>query len=240
MTFHCPTPPESIAQTVALLPRGRAWGADNGSPEPFIEGSREGSTIWRYFATVGTVRNYLETRLCALRLEFWCQTIAETREQWLREYGLPDPCDAYPDLCTKVAAIGGTRCENYAEVAARLGWTVDCVEGNVACGAQADCAQADCAQSANLPPPNRIEIIVDIEASPAFTGRYFTQPYADCMQADLPLACLPDIGPLQCVLERIVHAEIDIVYTLIPPATYLMVDADTHFADEAGDLLTAE
>jgi hypothetical protein len=29
----------------------------------------------------------------------------------MAEYGLPDGCDPFPDLCTKVAAIGGTRCE---------------------------------------------------------------------------------------------------------------------------------
>src|SRR4051812_19380625 len=124
--MRCPTLDEITTAVLSLLPRGRAWQTNEGLPRPGFEPAfnpkafqsdafqttREApSILWQYWRSFAVVVDYLTQRLCALRLEFWCQTLNETHDGWMTEYGLPDECDPFPDLCTKVAAIGGTRCE---------------------------------------------------------------------------------------------------------------------------------
>lgn len=224
--LRCPSIAESIASTLALLPSGRAWQSREGGPTPFHDAAfdpaafdpaafdattKPGTILYRFWAAIGAVRNFIETRLCALRLEFWCATMSETRDQWMKEYGLPDACDPFPDLCTKVAAIGGTRCEYYQEVAARAGWSITCsdVDG---CGDMAGCALAGDAIAGPGFHYATLLITVDLQNSPAFTGADETPPLAGVFLAGLSAACPPDISPLMCVIERIVHAEILIEY----------------------------
>jgi hypothetical protein len=226
--FHCPTFIESFLATAALWPRGRAWPVNDGGttvsnyitwlaalvglpkswPTGFVQAG--------YTAAIAAVRNYIETRLCALRLEFWCQTQSETTDQWMIEYGLPDSCDPFPDLCTKVAAIGGTRCEYYAAIAARMGWTIDCAAYLNDCGAQVGCAYVGCDQVGPLPTLGVIlQINVYLAQSPAYTGPIGVLPFVGNFEAGLGLDCDPDITSLQCVLERVVHAHMQIVYSII-------------------------
>jgi hypothetical protein len=144
--FECPTLEQSIDATAQLLPRGRAWPANDramlprflawlgslsGIPSLDDWSDNPGFTQMGFVAALGAVRNYLETQLCALRLEFWCATQTLTNDLWMAEYGLPDDCDPYPDLCVKVAALGGRRCELYQELCAANGWIIECspVEG---------------------------------------------------------------------------------------------------------------
>src|SRR2546421_695582 len=129
--MRCPTRDEILNSALALLPQGRAWQSNEGGPAVgydigFDPGGyqdngfqaifRQGSILRRFWKSVAGLFSFLNDRLCALRLEFWCATHVETHDLWMAEYGLPDACDPFPDLCTKVAAIGGTRCEYYAEV----------------------------------------------------------------------------------------------------------------------------
>jgi hypothetical protein len=140
--FTCPTLEQSIDATAQLLPTGKAWPANDRSVMPrFLSwlgalvgiptkddwADNPGFGQMGYVAAIGAVRNYLETQLCALRLEFWCATETLTNDLWMQEYGLPDDCDPYPNLCVKVAALGGRRCELYQELCAANGWTIDCV-----------------------------------------------------------------------------------------------------------------
>ena len=126
--MRCPTLDDTTSALLALLPRGRAWQTNEGVPMPgqeigfappgfnndaFSTVETKPSIIWQYWRSVAVVFQYATERLCALRQEFWCQSASETRDEWMVEYGLPDACDPFPDLCTKVAAIGGTRCEYY-------------------------------------------------------------------------------------------------------------------------------
>lgn len=223
--FHCPTFLESFLATAALWPRGRAWPVNDGGttvsnylnwlaglvglpkswPTGFVQAG--------YTAAIAAVRNYIETRLCALRLEFWCQTQSETTDQWMIEYGLPDPCDPFPDLCTKVAAIGGTRCEYYAAIAARMGWTIDCSATLNDCGAQVGCAYVGCDQVGPMPTNGVVlQINVYLSESSAYTGQLTALPFVGNFESGQGLDCTPDISSLQCVLERVVHAHMQIVY----------------------------
>lgn len=230
---RCPTTDDLVPQLVALLPTGRAW---NKTP---------GTTIWKFWRAVAAVFADLEARICALRKEFWCQTLSETRDEWLFEYGLPDTCDPFPDLCTKVKALGGTTCEYYAAIAAAIGWSVTCVTtGN--CGSRASGTYAGNMMAGASAPRALIVLDVDLGSSPAYTASYLNPPMASLLRAGQPLACAPDVTALRCVLERIIPAHCNLVLNVIPPPVYWMVSkgatsaTDVHFIGDDGALLLTE
>lgn len=225
--LRCPTAREILASALKILPKGRAWQSNEGGPregaeiafqpsafegDAFATRYRRPSYLLRYWKAVAEVYEFLNQRLCDLRLEFWCATHKETHDLWMAEYGLPDACDPFPDLCAKVAAIGGTRCEYYTEIAARAGWSITCVDGLTRCGSQAGRrAKAGRARPGSQSAA-KIQIIVDLNTSPAYTAGPRRRPLAGKMKAGRPLACGPDISPLECIMARIVHAEIEIAY----------------------------
>jgi len=179
----CPSTDDLLPQVLALLPQGRAWQSREGGPRP-------GSVMYGYFRAIADVFAQASRRLCDLRLEFFCASRAETDDLWQAEYGLPDACDAFQDVCAKVAAIGGTRCEYFAEVALRSGWVISCTEG-----------------------PATLTITVDMEASPAFVPATVPQPLYGHYVMGNPLGCDPaSVEGLKCLLERIVHAHIAVTY----------------------------
>lgn len=235
MTFHCPTLEEITSATLALLPRGRAWQTNEGgprsvaeigfdpgayNPEAYSTKERKPSILWRYWRSYAVILHYLHQRLCALREEFWCQSIVETRDEWMTEYGLPDACDPFPDLCTKVAAIGGTRCEYYAEIAARSGWSITCKELVNSCGSRAGFMRAGRAKAGATLNRATLQIVVSLAESPAYQPKLrFIPSRAGRMRAGRRLSCGPDLLPLQCIMARIVHAEILTVYEVITNGT---------------------
>lgn len=228
--MHCPTLEEITSSTLALLPRGRAWQTNEGGPRRGFRGGfsggafnenafatedRDESVLWQYWRSFAVVMHYLTQRLCDLREEFWCSTINETRDEWMTEYGLPDACDPFPDLCTKVTALGGTRCEYYAEVAARSGWSITCSESIVFCGSRAghSKALAGRARAGSTLGKATLRIIVNIGASDAYsTTKRFLAPLAGRFRAGRRHSCGPDLTPLKCIMSRIVHAEILTLY----------------------------
>jgi uncharacterized protein YmfQ (DUF2313 family) len=205
----CPTQDEILPQLLALLPRGRAWATSDGLPQP-------GSTIWNFWNAYAFVLAWLNQRICALKREFFCATCSETRDLWMAEYGLPDGCEPYPDLCTKVAAVGGDQCAYYAEIAARAGWQIACSVYGSGCGALAGCALSGLAQAGGSPPAATLTIVVSLSGSPAYGGLYQTPPLAGLVQAGMPLACPPDLTPLECLLVRILRAHCVVVYQTTP------------------------
>mgnify|MGYP001086257033 CR=1 FL=1 len=225
--FRCPTFPEVLAATLALLPRGRAWQTRDGGPHPgseiafepaafdneaFQTARRRPSVLWQFWAAVADVFTFVNQRLCDLRWEFWCATTNEQRDGWLKEYGLPDACDPFPDLCLKVAAIGGTRCEYYAVVAARAGWSIACIDSGH-CGTRVGSRRS---KAGRMKPGAtrgaRITILVDLDSSPAFVGNRFAKAKAGRLKAGRRLACGPDMRVLECLLSRVIHAEIEVKY----------------------------
>ncbi|WP_315705065.1 MULTISPECIES: hypothetical protein [unclassified Bradyrhizobium] len=226
--MRCPTLDDTTSALLALLPRGRAWQTNEGVPMPgqeigfappgfnndaFSTVETKPSIIWQYWRSVAVVFQYATERLCALRQEFWCQSASETRDEWMVEYGLPDACDPFPDLCTKVAAIGGTRCEYYQSIAARSGWSIRCSETIGFCGSRAGQARAGKARAGRTVGAAQLRIIVFLTDSPAYQprGRYLPA-LAGRMRAGRRLTCGPDLSPLKCVLSRIVHAEIQLSF----------------------------
>ena len=203
----CPVKAQIIPQLLALAPRGRAHGNHDGLPQP-------DTLIFQFWSAVASVWEYVNQRICALALEFFCASIVETRPAWLVEYGLPDACDPYPDLCAKVAAIGGRGCAYYAAMAQRAGWAVTCVSNSSSCGSFAGRAQAGCGQAGGLA-AGIIIINVSLSSSPAYARGAFTPSLAGRMQSGMTLSCGPNIGPLQCLLARIIPGHLQVIYQAI-------------------------
>lgn len=226
--LRCPTPAGMLASSLQMLPSGRAWQSNEGGPVPPIDKGfnadafnndaystryRKGSTLYRFWRAAAEGWNFVNQRLCDLRLEFFCATHKETDDLWMAEYGLPDACDPFPDLCTKVAAIGGTRCEYYAAIAARVGWSISCSERLVSCGSRAGNARAGKARAGATLGLASLLITVNLGESPAYApvGRYLASR-AGRMRAGRRQSCGPDLSPLTCLMSRIIHAEIKTVY----------------------------
>jgi hypothetical protein len=199
----CLTTEQALGQLIKLLPRGRAWRTDEDTPV------RLG-----VLRAIASVYAYVEERMCDLRREFFCATEIETNDIWLEQYGLPSPCDPFPDLCAKVAAIGGTRCEYYVEIARLAGWSIQCLDSN-------DCGMEVCemlcfdSQVGAGGAVGTLFINVDIGASPAFGNGSVAYAEVGCMLVGEQLGCTPDIGPLQCLLSRIVQAHLKINYIVV-------------------------
>lgn len=231
MKFRCPSFADVLSATLALLPRGRAWQTHEGGPLPgaveafnpdafnvdaFSTENRRASIIWQFWAAAASLFTFVNQRLCDLRLEFWCATQSETHDLWLIEYGLPDLCDPFPDVCTKVAAIGGTRCEYFAAIAARAGWVIDCSEAFNECGTLIGSAGS---LAGRMRPGHRraamFVVRVFLAESPAFTGDAFSRAQAKRFRTGRRLMCGPNISGLQCLMARMVHAELLISYEVI-------------------------
>lgn len=204
---RCPTQAEILPQALALLPRGRAWSTHDGLPA-------EGTVLRRFWSAVAAVLAFANARICALREEFWCATQAETRDLWLAEYGLPDACDPFPDLCAKVAALGPTRCDEFAAIALRAGWAIECIFASGQAFGQ--CWSFGCSQFGATGDPNgTLRIRVLTASSPAWTAPPFTPWQFNQYQFGQPLGCGPDISGLQCLLARLVPAHCDVIWEIV-------------------------
>jgi hypothetical protein len=226
--MYCPTLDDVTSAVLKLLPRGRAWQTDDGLPMPgqeigfnptafdvdaFSTVQTTPSILWQYWRSFAVVLQFATQRMCDLRLEFWCQSISETRDEWMKEYGLPDACDPFPDLCTKVSAIGGTQCDYYASVAAMSGWSISCIEQVAFCGSRAGNALAGRARAGRMMNTSQLRIVVFQNESPALAnvGKNLP-PLAGRFRAGRRNSCGPDLSPLACILSRIVHAEIQLTF----------------------------
>lgn len=222
--MYCPNLDDVTSAVLKLLPRGRAWQTNDGLPMPgqdigFDPSAYDGdafssvrtspSILWQYWRSFAVVLQFATQRMCDLRQEFWCQSINETRDGWMTEYGLPDACDPYPDLCTKVTAIGGTQCQYYASVVAKSGWSITCLEALVSCGSRAGFARAGQARAGRTMSQATLRVVVSQSQSPAMANiGPSLPPLAGRFRAGRRNSCGPDLSPLLCILARIVHAEL--------------------------------
>lgn len=212
--LRCPTKWELWQQAISLLPPGRAWQTRDSLESYGVTFDEAGdpeidslTRLMQYWAAWAELLEELHNAACALPDEFFCSTATRTIDEWYTEWGYPDDCEAYDDLCEKVTAIPGASCAEYVDLAARRGWSITCNDvyyppsGPI----QADCFQADCdrADRGAMPARRVLTIHVDLAASSAYTTD-FKLPQADCMMADCSrLADQPQIGQVKCLIERI-------------------------------------
>ena len=210
--FRCPSKWDLWGQVMRLLPRGRAWqthedvyethggavssqvGTFQASVTPLgaDTGVERLTILGRYWAACAEVVEPLHQRACRLIEEFFCATTDELLAEWHVDYGYPDPCEPYDTLCAKVAALGGQTCAYIASVAAARGWAVACMD----CGAlTAECMMADCDQLCECR-NGVIEVVIDLDDSPAYADDGWISMHADMMQADCHEACPPIPGQL--------------------------------------------
>lgn len=179
----CPTADQLVSQYLMLLPRGRAWGEGGPARLP-------GGIIYGFCYFLAVVMAAYHAAICALIPEFFCSTASVTAAWWLAEYGLPDPCDPFPNPCAKIVASGGPTCANLIALAALTGVTIDCALG---------------------PAPASILITVHGPAPPD-NGYAHEARFAGCYQAGQYVDCNAVAGPLDCLLQRVVQAHVTIYY----------------------------
>jgi uncharacterized protein YmfQ (DUF2313 family) len=247
--FTCPTLEQSIQATAALLPRGKAWPANDGGGTmanflAWLAGT--GYDIWSltdiwtppdiwnpnypqspadwpagyvqcgFIAALGTVRNWIESRFCQLKAEFFCSSASETLDLWYAEYGLPDQCDPFPDLCTKVALVGGTpNCNFWTSVAAAMGWAIECSDYHQGGGSQFGNCQCGTAEFGGGIIANQINITVLLAESPAYAVLAGRPPIFGIMEFGDRFSTAPNITPLTCAFDRIRPAHINFVFNSV-------------------------
>ena len=117
-TDWCPsTAAEALPSVLGLLPSGPAW---DGAAVP-------GTQMNMFWTSVAAVAAFVYERFCAYLPEFHCDTIVESTDQWLAEYGLPDACDPFGNnLCTKATIVGGQDFATFEAIARDAGWVIAC------------------------------------------------------------------------------------------------------------------
>lgn len=197
----------------ALRPRGDAW--RNGGADDLA-----GSVMGQFFDALGAPHAAMNARLCALIDEFFCSSAVETRDLWALEYGLPDGCDPFADICEKVNAVGDTTPDYVIAAALRRGWsiTIDQVfttraEAGVAGVARAGVARCGARSGVTW------FVTVDRSTSPAFVSPRFRTLRAGRARAGQFIACDPSLDPLTCLVRRIAPAHADLIFAAVgdPP-----------------------
>lgn len=221
-TFFCPTKWQLWRQIIALLPRGRAWQTHEGPVYGATEaGDPDVDTLTvmeQFWAAYAEVLEYLHQRACALIEEFFCETMQELRPEWFTEWGFPDPCEPFDNVCEKMRATGGNRCEYFVALAAARGWSLECID----CASlpdvaeSADCMAADCSSPScdDDCGPDTIILIIHTAESPAYVSPLINNA-ADCMAADCSSLCDPTVAPLQCLIERVRPAHTKVIYRVL-------------------------
>jgi uncharacterized protein YmfQ (DUF2313 family) len=199
---YCPDLDDCHDELRALLPSGLAW----------VGAHQPSGVQWSFWRAVAHPIQYAHQRICDLRRQFWCQTVDELRDAWLVEYGLPDACDPFPDLCAKVSALGGTQCDYYEGIAFRAGWSVVCSGDPGDCGGYLDLMQMDCAVLGGQTHRSRLVFTVYLADSPAYTQYGAGPVISDYSVYDAIFDCDPDIDALKCLLDRVVPAHVETVY----------------------------
>lgn len=218
---------------MALLPRGRAWQTHEdvlarwNTPSPSQSGlfetgdtglaldfePRELTVMQQFWAAYAEVLEHMHQRACALLAEFFCSSFQETAPEWAIEYGFPDPCEPWDTICEKVTSVGGNTCAWLADIASRRGWVLTCVDCTFDATSQVGQMMAGCDVVCPCP-PNELVIVVDTEASPAFTGDR-TPFQAGAIMAGCTTPCGPLIEELICLIERVKPAHVRAVYVAI-------------------------
>ena len=211
----CPTFEMLLEMICVLPPRGDAWQTNediaNFDPDTQL---RDMTVQQQYWAAIAQFFAWVYEEICKLDPEFWCATADKFLPEWQADYGFPDKCEAFDNLCEKVHAVGGSRCEDYVAMAASRGWVIECGKCTPWVGASpvADCAIADCAHLCGCD-ESEMHFRILVDQSPSFTA--VTPMVADCAIADCTPPCVPADDHLICLLERAKPAHARFRYQIV-------------------------
>lgn len=191
MSFDAPDRETCFQRFIALNPVGRAWQTHE------LIVTADGESVYRKFwHAVAHSWSLLEAAIVNMLLEMFCSTTADDSDLWLLDYD--DPCGlADLDLCLKVREFtGGQDIAFYQDIAAALGFVAsfDWLKGN------------------NTAYPgvfSTLLVTVDHDLSPAF-GEAALGHFV--LGVDRFGGSGTEV--LQCILERIVPAHIDVIYVV--------------------------
>jgi uncharacterized protein YmfQ (DUF2313 family) len=227
--MQCPNKAQILQNLLPLLPRGDAWQSSEppgqvftvsmAQPGMFQSGMVQTlvnppSVLHQFWAAIADVVAHVYKRFCDLQLEFFCATATETLDLWNEEYGLPNACDPFADLCAKVGITGGTQCDYFQSVALSAGWSIECVSPQASICAMMGAALLGCTFMGGTQGVSSIIVTVNLEESSAFQGAIQTQSLMGIYLMGLQTACAPDITGLTCILDQIVPAHVQTVYEL--------------------------
>ena len=199
---RCPTSDDILPQLLTLLPPGLAWQTT----------ALDTPIRWGFFKAFADVLADVEAFICLVIKEFFCATHELTHNWWLLDYGLPDSCDPYPDVCVKIMAQGSANCAYWQNVAASAGWSIQCGRINVS---TVGCFQVGCGIIGYQDLPSVVRIQISLSQSPSYQAGSTKIATAGCFQAGQTLGCGPNIYPLQCLLDRIMPAHAQVIYEVI-------------------------
>ncbi len=202
------------AALASLRPRGRAWRHGGTDALP-------GSVMGQFFDWMGGAYADANARLCDLLAEMFCATRINSTPEWMRDFGLPDGCDPFADVCAKVSAVGDTTTDYAEAVLAGAGFIAEIAEahvlimsnGRVGCGGRAG-------QMRPLSEDGVLWTVTVSKASPALAGGATSQKaLARNMRAGRKIGCGVDVSAVECLMRRIMpfHADLRIVLDDAPP-----------------------
>lgn len=201
---------EQIARSLAALrPRGDAWrhgGFD----------ALDGSGMGGFFGGLGAAFGPTDRRVCDMVDEFFCSSAAETLDLWALDFGVPDGCDPFEEVCDKVNAVGDT-IPAYAQAAAlRRGWSIAIAEEFIT-GVEDGCYGAGLYGTQLYAAEQGVawRITVDLSASPAYQRYVDVEPLFGLMLHGDSFDCGPDIEGLKCLIRRIAPAHADLIFETV-------------------------
>jgi uncharacterized protein YmfQ (DUF2313 family) len=209
VTDICHTDAQVAGAIAALRPRGDAW--RHGGHDELA-----GSTMGSWFGALGAAFGSTERRFCALIDEFFCSSAVETLDLWALEYGVPDGCDPFADICEKVNAVGDSIPAYAVAAALKRGWAITIVEEFIT-------IVEDCSMGMGLMGTLIMgaeqgvlwRVTIDLSDSPAYAVPAATGPIMGLLLPGDVLDCDTDFEGLRCLIRRIAPAHADLAFSTI-------------------------
>lgn len=217
--FHCPTKWELYEQLKANMPPGRAWqnpdapgeryffdpsaeaevfetGLSGAGTEPEVENL---TIMEQCLAAIAEVLEWLHERICQLIEEMFCDTTNELALEWAQEFGFPDACEPYANLCAKVYAKGGASLEFLRSLAVRVNAAIVVDDKSTDAAIDPNTVRIQVPGLETAPPP--------VPLIPFHAGAIVAGHRSPCFSSEDALAI--------CMIERVRHAHLLIDYEVI-------------------------
>jgi len=201
----CPTTTDQVLDRLRrILPRGIAW----------ISVFDESSVMYRYFRAISATYCWFTNECCKGLNEFFCATRNWLTEDYLVEFGLPDPCTCNTDPCLKPPETA--RCSDLVAWAALFGWALTCPDAIYYSSAL--CAVSGCASCEQVTPPASMAIEVSTAGSSVYNpGEQAASglAVAGCTECNCTTIGCGTIAALHCLIDAFLPAHFQYTLTVV-------------------------